>query len=181
MSLFDTAFEDLILIEGGYSDNPSDSGGKTRYGITEEVARENGYSGQMSELPLSEAKRIYKLRYWDALDLDGIAVLSKRIALEMFDTAVNCGAEVAGTFLQRSLNVLNRMGQDYPDVKVDGDVGQRTVEAASAFLNRRAPSGEIVLLRALNSLQGARYIKLAEAREKDEAFVFGWLLRRVKI
>ena len=39
--------------------------------------------------------------------------------------------------------------------------------------------GEVVLVRALNSLQGAFYVELAEKRQKDEAFVYGWLLNRV--
>jgi len=37
----------------------------------------------------------------------------------------------------------------------------------------------LVLCRALNCLQGAYYIELAERREKDERFVYGWLKNRV--
>ncbi len=39
----------------------------------------------------------------------------------------------------------------------------------------------MVPLRALNALQGAFYVELAERRAKDEAFVYGWLLNRVEI
>jgi len=38
-----------------------------------------------------------------------------------------------------------------------------------------------VLLRALNCLQGERYIALAEGRPKDEAFIYGWLRTRVTL
>lgn len=181
MSLFDRCFEDLILIEGGYSDDPRDSGGKTCYGITEEVARRHGYIGPMEQLPLVTAKAIYRKDYWDANDLDAVAVVSQPISIELFDTGVNCGVGVAATFLQRSLNALNRLQADYPDVLPDGDIGPATTLALSAFLGRRAPHGEKVLLRALNSLQGARYIALAERREKDEKFVYGWFLERVRM
>ena len=47
---FDTAFTTLLKHEGGYSDHPADPGGKTRFGITEAVAHEVGYRGDMREL-----------------------------------------------------------------------------------------------------------------------------------
>ena len=59
---FDTEFQRVVLIEGGYSDNPLDSGGKTKYGITEAVARAYGYTGEMRDLPLSVARAIYHER-----------------------------------------------------------------------------------------------------------------------
>ena len=44
--------EELIKREGGYVNNPADRGGATKYGITQSVARENGYRGNMKDLPL---------------------------------------------------------------------------------------------------------------------------------
>jgi hypothetical protein len=35
------------------------------------------------------------------------------------------------------------------------------------------------MLRALNSLQGARYIDIGESRPANEDFMFGWFLHRV--
>lgn len=179
--VFDVAFGDVVGIEGQYSNDSNDSGGETMWGITVDVARENGYAGPMAEMPLDDAKRIYRLRYWDKLSLDDVAALDKPIAMEMFECGVNCGPEVAAEFLQRALNALNREQKDYPDVAVDGSVGSKTVACLGTLLNRRAPHGEIVTLRALNCLQGARYIRLAEQRSKDERFLFGWLMNRIRI
>ena len=178
---FESSFEELILVEGGYSDDPADSGGQTCYGITEGTARGCGYVGPMNALPLVEAKRIYRERYWDSLRLDDVAALSGRIANELFDTGVNCGVGVAASFLQRSLNVFNSQQAHYLDVELTSTVGPKTIESLRAFLNRRAPDGETVLLRALNALQGAKYIRLAEVRQKDEKFAYGWFLRRVRM
>lgn len=178
---FDAAFDELLGIEGDYSDDPADSGGATRWGITEAVARRHGYTGPMNRLPLAIAKEIYRASYWDAQQLDTIAMLSHRIAWELFDTGVNMGVSQAGEFLQMSLNVFNRQATDYLDIEVDGEVGQATMAALTAFLKRRGKDGETVLLRALNALQGAAYIELAERRDKDERFVFGWFLNRVAI
>lgn len=178
-----TPFERIVThtlgIEGRFANDAADSGGATMLGITEAVARANGYDGDMRDLSLDKAIAIYRRQYWDAMHLDEVAALSESIAGELFDTGVNCGIMTAGKFLQRSLNALNRRAQDYPDVVVDGSVGPVSVASLAAFLAKRGRSGEVVLMRALNSLQGAHYIALSELRQKDEAFVFGWLLNRV--
>jgi hypothetical protein len=36
-----------------------------------------------------------------------------------------------------------------------------------------------VLLRALEALQGERYLRLAERRPANEAFLYGWLANRI--
>jgi lysozyme family protein len=92
---------------------------------------------------------------------------------------VNQGVAAAATYLQRVLNALNQAGKLYPDLAVDGSIGRITVAALHEYLARRGQDGERVMLRALNSLQGACYIALAERRQKDEAYVYGWLLNRV--
>ena len=58
---FERAFEKLLGHEGGFVDHPKDPGGATRYGITQRVARANGYVGDMRNFPLSEAmQKLYK-------------------------------------------------------------------------------------------------------------------------
>ena len=47
------------------------------------------------------------------------------------------------------------------------------------FLAKRGSRGEIVLVKALDALQGERYLHLAEIRPANEAFVFGWLSERL--
>jgi len=178
MSPFDTAWNRTGLAEGGYVNDPSDSGGETNWGITERVARQAGYTGPMKELWKERAREIGKWKYWDALSLDEVASVSPEIAFEVFDTGFNMGQERAAEFLQRSLNVFNRQGKDYPDIRVDGDIGPGTLGALQSYIDRR---GTKVLLKALNCLQGAFYIELAERREKDERFVRGWLDHRVSL
>ena len=167
--------------EGGYSFNPADSGGETNHGITLVVARAHNYTGPMRDLPLEIARRIAKEQYWDSMRLDDVAALSIPIAEEMFDTGFNTGQSTAVTFLQRCLNVANRGATLYADMKVDGLMGRVSIAALRTFLDYRGKDGELVMLRALNGLQAAYYTELAERREKDETFWFGWLLNRVRI
>jgi lysozyme family protein len=90
------------------------------------------------------------------------------------------GPSVAATFLQRALTALNRNGTDYADLTPDGRIGAATLAALDTFLAVRGRSGgETVLLRALEAMQGERYLRLAERRPANEAFLYGWLANRV--
>lgn len=115
---FDQAFDILLKHEGGFSDHAADPGGKTRYGITEAVAREVGYRGDMRELPVDLAKRIYKARYWDAVRAEE---LPEAIRYAVFDAAVNSGPRQAIRWLQRAVGVRD-----------DGIIGPQTLAAARA-------------------------------------------------
>lgn len=176
---FKQAFDATVGLEGKYSNNPNDSGGETMYGITAKVARANGYTGQMRDMPLDTACSIYRRQYWDLLQLNTIDLSSESIAYEMFDTAVNCGVGVAGRILQQALNVFNRGQRDYPDVPVDGIIGPVTISCLRMYLTVRGDDGLTVLLRTLNCLQAARYVDLAETSPKNEDFVYGWIRNRV--
>lgn len=176
---FSEAFDATLDLEGGYSDHEADSGGKTRFGITEAVAREHGYTGEMKDLPREVAMEIARRSYWDALSLDSIDALDQHTAQRLFDMAYNVGTYRAGEFFQRILNVLNKGGTLYADITVDGKIGPRTVDAFRRYLAHRGRDGALVMRRALNALLGAFYIELAERRQKDEAFVYGWLSRRL--
>ena len=176
----DQLIDALVEREGGYVSNPADKGGPTCFGITEAVARTNGYAGPMRQLPREDAAAIYKRLYWLRPAFDQVARRSATIAAELFDTGVNMGPAVAATFLQRALTALNRNGHDYPDLMPDGKIGTGTLGALDAFLGLRGKSsGETVLLRALEALQGERYLRLAERRPANEAFLYGWLANRI--
>jgi lysozyme family protein len=133
----------------------------------------------MRQLAREEAAGIYKRLYWTRPGFDEVAKRSATLATELFDTGVNMGPAVAVTFLQRALSALNRNGKDYPDLVPDGRAGPVTLTALDSFLRVRGTSGETVLLRALEALQGERYLRLAERRPANEAFLYGWLANRI--
>jgi lysozyme family protein len=176
----DGLIEGLLDREGGYVNHPADKGGATCFGITEAVARAHGYAGSMKQLPRPDAMQIYRRLYWLRPRFDEVAKRSPRIAAELFDTGANMGPSVAATFLQRALTALNRNGSDYPDLVPDGRIGDQTLAALDAFFSQRGQaSGETVLVRALEALQGERYLRLAERRPANEAFLYGWLANRI--
>ena len=134
----------------------------------------------MAELPQAEAMAIYRRLFWLRPRFDEVAERVPRIAAELFDTGANMGPGVAATFLQRALTALNRNGKDYPDLVPDGRIGEHTLAALDGFLEARGKrGGETVLLRALEALQGERYLSLAERRPANEFFLYGWLANRI--
>lgn len=116
---FEVAIKHVLLAEGGYSDHRDDKGGKTMYGITEAVARRAGYRGDMAELPLDLAKRIYRAEYWDAVRADELPAGIRHV---MFDAAVNSGPGQAIKWLQRAVGVAD-----------DGVLGPVTLAAVGAL------------------------------------------------
>ncbi|MDF2604906.1 MULTISPECIES: glycosyl hydrolase 108 family protein [Sphingomonas] len=177
--MIDDLINGVIDREGGYVHHPADRGGPTRWGITEAVARANGYAGDMRHFAREAAAAIYRRIYWQRPRIDDVATRAPLIAAELFDTGVNMGPAVALAFLQRALNALNRGARDYPDILLDGRIGPQTLRALDGFLATRGAAGETVLLKALEALQGERYVSLAERRPANEAFLYGWLANRL--
>lgn len=169
----------LIAREGGerYTDLPADRGGPTRWGITQTTARAFGYVGDMRELSRSTAEAIYIQRYWTGPSFADIDPISYPLATKLFDIGVNMGPATASTFLQRSLNVLNRQGADYPDIAADGRIGPMTIHALRAFLAKRGKEGETELVNMVDALQHVRYIEIAERDQTQETFAYGWQRR----
>lgn len=181
----DAILDGVLAREAGWVNNPDDAGGPTNRGIT--LAEYSDYLGrpatldELRDLTAATAKQILRDRYVNKPGYNRVMTHSARIAAELIDTGVNMGPKRATTMLQRSLNVLNQQARLFPDLAVDGAIGGLTLSALETFLVIRRTIGEQVLLKALNCLQGAAYIELAEKREKDEEFVYGWLRVRVTI
>jgi len=170
--------EATIGKEGGYSDHPADRGGPTRWGITERVARKNGYKGDMKALPRETAVAIYRQEYAIAPGFASVAEISPSVGEELFDTGVNMGPAVPSLWFQQALNGLNNGGKLYADIAEDGDIGPGTLAAFKAYRKARGAEADAVMLKALNCMQGARYVELARTRKANEAFLYGWLRTR---
>ena len=181
----DAIITDILKREGGgkYTDRLADAGGPTRWGITQRTLA--GWRGRdvsaadVQALEEHEARAIYFAKYVTEPGFGDVLKIDGEIGIELIDSGVNCGQERASEWLQRCLNVLNKGAAHWSDIAVDGDVGPGTLTALRAFLKLRGAFGSVVLLRMLNSLQGAHYITLAERRPADEANVYGWFSQRI--
>lgn len=178
MSHFQKVVERTLGYEGGYSNDPNDSGGKTRWGISQRAFP----TIDIENLTRERAIEIYKEAFWDPLKLDQVKDID--VAAEIFDTNVNSPNKVAARIAQRCLNACGE------NLKVDGVICPATLAA----LNQWAVKDKEFILTLLNICQGARYINLCEVdpahpdpfkaqanARKMRTFLRGWIRKRVQL
>lgn len=152
MTNFDTAFEHIIGLEGGYVNDPKDPGGETKYGISKRAYP----NVDIKALTLDGAKDLYRRDYWDAVKADQ---LPWPLSSYVFDAAVNQGVGVAIQTLQKALGV-----------KIDGILGQQSLAAV-----RKADQRELSALYMAH-----RALRYTGTRNFDR-FGLGWMKRLFKI
>lgn len=170
----------LFNVEGGFVDHPSDPGGATNHGVTERVARDAGYAGDMRTLPKELAAGILFDGYIKRPGFEPVVALSLPVGEELVDSGVNAGPAVASRWFQTALNSLNRRQKDYADIPVDGKVGPATV---AAFQRLRAvrgtPASCRMLVKLMDGQQVAHYLALGRGNTQFEDFMPGWIAARV--
>ena len=161
MDRFERIFDYLLKVEGGYSNDKHDKGGKTKYGITEEDARDFGYKGDMQDLTKDFAKNIYLKKYYLGNKLD--KVVNDKVALSVCDFIVNGGAWGA----KKAQAALNELGFD---LRVDGILGEKSLAALNEV-------DENKFLEKYHDLQRRYYRVLAANKPSQKKFLTGWLNR----
>ena len=161
MDRFEKIFDYLLKVEGGYTDDKHDKGGKTKYGITEEDARDFGYKGDMQNLTKDFAKNIYLKKYYLGNKLDKVA--NDKVALSVCDFIVNGGAWGA----KKAQAALNELGFD---LRVDGILGKKSLAALNEV-------DENKFLEKYHDLQRRYYRVLAANKPSQKKFLTGWLNR----
>lgn len=167
-NVFQQALKIILKHEGGYVNDPSDSGGETNYGITKNTAAAAGYKGSMKSIPMEVVEKIYKDNYWNKLCLDIIAAKDVQLAIILFDSAVNCGPSKASTWLQRALQLLTDK-----QIQPQGNVGPLTLSTFESLSNSKLPALRQIVL----SLRGGHYIEISEKYPKNTKFLSGWFSR----
>jgi lysozyme family protein len=191
IDIFDNFAPGLMAREGGgvFTNRAADKGGPTRWGMTAAALGEYRNLGrpataaEVQALGRAEALAIYRAKYFTAPGFDKVAAVSARIAEELLDTGVNMGPAWPCIWLQQTLNVCNRQGQDWADIAVDGALGPTTVRTLQALLQRRGVrAGEDLVLTCLNGLQFGRYWSIATAggpNNDQELNFVGWITARI--
>lgn len=170
----------VCALEGGFVNNPKDPGGATNHGVTESVARAHGYTGDMRQLPQQYAAGIL---YQDYVVKPGFAPfveLSPAVAAELVDSAVNTGPKQPSLWLQLALNALSQEGKAYPQIPVDGKIGEQTVHAYEGLVKARGKTVACqLMLKSLDGQQAAYYLQISTSTPKLQEFTAGWMLNRV--
>lgn len=173
---FEKAVLKVLKREGGYVDDPVDRGGATNYGITistltawrksqaktpEERAR-LVTKDDVRKLTVTEAKEIYRERYWKPMNLDG---LHEFLAEALFDQAVNFGIGGASRRVQQTLNRAFKK-----NVTVDGQIGPMSKAALLTVPWRK------FLKEFICETQDA-YVRIVIANPPQMRFLAGWINR----
>lgn len=153
MADFKKAIDKVLVNEGGYVNDPKDSGGETKFGISKRAYP----NVDIKNLTTDEAKAIYKKDYWDKIKGDDID--DDLVAYEIFDTAVNMGARTSSKLAQIVVGA-------YPD----GYIGAKTLEKINAM--------DVELLVSKFRLSKiARYLYLVKKRPSNKKYLYGWINR----
>ena len=126
ISNFDKSLELVLKHEGGFSDHPSDPGGKTMKGVTQAVydAYRKTRARPVQSVKFitdDEVKAIYRFQYWDRVQGD---LLPAGLDYAVFDFAVNSGVGRASKYLQAVVGTPQ-----------DGVIGARTLAAIQSPTN----------------------------------------------
>lgn len=158
---FQHAVSILLAHEGGLSENPSDPGGITNYGISLRAYPHLGVEG-IRNLTRDQAAEIYRRDYWQALHID--LINDDTLATKVLDIAPNVGPQTGIILLQRALRAVGT------PVAIDGIAGPQTISAVNA-------SDPKALLAAFRSETAGHYRVLIAENPKLKVFENGWLQR----
>jgi lysozyme family protein len=175
---FYRAIERTMAFEGGWSDDPDDRGGRTKYGITEgtwQTFRNRGlWKGailptDVANITREHAIHVYMHLYWDAIHLSELQ--SGIVSARVFDCAVNSGTGRAVKLLQQAHNAIVPDG--WGELKTDGIMGAITIRA----INRLSEKYEQALLGAFNAMRFNYYSTIIQNNQSQRKFVRGWSAR----
>ena len=152
-SASDQAIQAVLEREGGLVNDPDDSGGLTKYGISQRTHPDL----DISNLTKDQAAQIYKADYWDKLNLDQIHDV--KLSAAIFDTAVNMGISAAA-----------KLAQTLVGVDVDGKIGPYSLAAINAI-----PGHYLLPLYLLERIDA--YIEICYHDPGQKKFLPGWISR----
>jgi lysozyme family protein len=156
MADFDKAIRFVLANEGGFSDNPQDSGGLTKFGISQKSYPD----WDIENLTEEDAIAIYRQDFWQPYQ-----DFEDRLATKIFDLAINMGHRRAVQILQRALRCIGAR-----HVEDDGILGPVTKQAADL-------ANVDLLLTAIKSEAAGVYRNLAATNSSQQKFLKGWLRR----
>lgn len=145
VSNYDQALRRLLMHEGGYSNHPSDPGGPTNFGITigdyRKYVNPAATAADIRAMQLSEAKAIYREKYWNAMHCDE---LPGGLDYAVFDYGVNSG-------ISRAVKVLQRLVGLNDDGRMDDTLLTAVARHNAADLVARLCDERLSFLKSLST------------------------------
>lgn len=156
MANFEKAIEKTLEQEGCVSDNVSDAGGLTKYGISSTAFP----SEDIRNMTVDRAKQIYRESYWNPIS--GDQLISQEIAESIFDFGVNAGVKTSIKLAQEVLGIVS-----------DGIVGVKTIYALNTASLK-------LFIAEFKLAKIQRYVDICDKNNSQKVFFFGWVKRALK-
>ena len=171
---FEDAYKMTRKAEGGFVNNPNDSGKETNFGVTKETLGDYHKNHNDPDIPKEvenlqpkHAEYILRKMYYDQNNIGGI--VDPRLARHIFDMSVLPNPQTAARWVQKGINEIN--GNEA--LQIDGRLGPLTTKA----LNQLDEAQIQNLNRHLSEKREDFFIDLAERRPKDKKYLKGWVAR----
>lgn len=138
---FKNAVQIVLGLEGGFSEyNPSTKDPRTNKGITQpefdEFRRKNNLqSKDVKDITTDEAIEIYKQEYWDKIQGDKLDARNPKLAIVIFDSAVNNGIGGANGIIK---SIVNTDGNRFDDKMIEDIIAaDKSNDLYSNIINKR--------------------------------------------
>lgn len=164
----------VFAVEGGYVNHPNDPGGATNWGITERVARQCGYRGDMRSLPKQVAFDCYRVNYIERPGFGPLVEIDQAVAEEVIDTGVNMGPARPTRFFRTAVNEVCRTR-----LPVTGRIDSVTVKAWSDCRANLGARACVAMLDSLDRQQRSEYDRLVQVNPRLRVFHRGWINHRI--
>jgi lysozyme family protein len=166
MMNFDLAFIFTIGNEGGFTNDPRDPGGPTKFGITlrsyEEYLKRLVTTAEIAALDIGQAKSFYLDTVWNPLCQK---IESAAVGICIFDCAILYGPGTSVIMAQKTASTLSGAA-----LKFDGIIGDQTL----GILNKLK---DLDFLQTYHGFVLERINKVIENNPVEEAFRKGWTSR----
>lgn len=167
---FEKWFAQLQVEEGGWVNDPDDTGGETYRGVTKKRAE------QVLGRPLTTEELIHEVdnnglhRRIAKSDWDFVRAgeLPPAVGIVAADLAWHAGPDDAGRVVQRGLRNFGF------NLNTDEVIGGRTIEVARKAVDA---FGAANVGMALFSAIGERHLRHVEVTPEDQKFIRGWMAR----
>lgn len=181
MTNFEIAQTFTAKWEGGYSDDEFDAGGATKYGVSFAFLSDLSKSQRnrdtlermgiplpitvatIKSLSYDQAQALFRWQFWLPLHCNDFPL---RVAVVLYDAAVNCGLRMGVKFVQRGCNAAGWT----PPLVDDGLIGPKSTDA---FLHAEQPA----MIDAAIDARDAYYHAIVRNKPTQQKFLRGWLNR----
>ena len=165
MANFAKAITVVLANEGStLTDDPSDAGGLTRFGI----CKRDNPKLDIKNLTEEQASKYYLVNWWNKYNL--MLINDDGLATWLFDHMINMGPEPVITILQTVIQDSMHAANVWTGIHIDGQLGPITADLVNKYYS-------LDCMLKIQEKCWNRYLKIMEEHPEDQKWYHGWHTR----